>query len=152
LKRHPPLLRAAASLILLVTALALLFSVYRHVRTPIQLLRNAITVEGRITEKRVSTRGVIPVYTVRYVYPSPYGALRSGEQVVTRGFLRSLGEQGSPLPVRVSLGDHGLSAADSRLVFPGMAGIRLAAAVVLMLAAIVLVPLKWRQADPPQEN
>ncbi|GEM_PF-2460137 len=138
-------LSLAVSLILLLAALGLLYTVYRRVATPLMLLRGAVAVDGNITEKLVQRQPdtLLPfdvtVYVVRYAFPTSQGQVRTGEQIVTRGFYERLGEQGAPVEVTIRADDPAVSAVDARLTFPGSAGWRLGITAICLLIAYLLV-------------
>lgn len=133
-----------ATLALLAIAAALLFLAYRRIGFPLGLLEDAVVVDGVVTEKltqseRASPLPVeVPVYRVRYAYPNLQGQIRTGEQIVTRAAYSRLGDQGAPVQVTIHPVDPGVSAVDARVTFPGVAGVRLALAVIVLALAYVV--------------
>lgn len=143
-----PFARIVAAVLLVGASVYLLSSVYRRVRTPLQLLRQSITVEGVVTEKLVEKQPdrFLPfdpvAFVVRYAYPTPQGQMRTGEQSVTRAVYRRLGSPGTPAPVTFGLNDPGLSAIDPHLTFPGGSGWRLGLGCCILTVAVGIFPIK----------
>jgi hypothetical protein len=143
-----PIARIIAAVLLVGVSVYLLSSVYRRVRTPLQLLRQSITVEGVVTEKLIEKQPdrFLPfdpvAYVVRYAYPTPQGQVRTGEQPVTRAIYRRLGPPGTPAPVTFGLNNPGLSAIDPHLTFPGSSGWRLGIGCCLLTVAVGIFPIK----------
>lgn len=136
-RRLPSLL---ACLALLAIAAAFLFLAYRRIGLPLPLLQDAAVVDGVIAEKLIQPERASPlpfevsVFRVRYTYPNLQGQMRTGEQVVTRAAFARLGDQGAPVQVTIHPDDEGISAVDPRITFPGVAGVRLALAMIALLA------------------
>lgn len=131
---------------LLIGALGLGYLAYRRIGAPPQLLRNAVVVDGVITEKLIEDQRLnplpitVPAYVVRYSFPTTFGQMRTGQQTVTRATFERLGDQGAAAQVVMSPDDTGVNAIDARITFPAGAGVRLGAAIgCLALAYLVLV-------------
>ena len=143
-----PAARIIAAVLLVGVSVYLLLSVYRRIRTPLQLLRKSVTVEGVVTEKLVEKQPdrFLPfdpaAYVVRYAYPNAQGQMRSGEQPVTRAVYNRLDAPGSLTPVTFSLDQPGLSAIDPHLTFPGSSGWRLGIGCCLLTVAVGIFPIK----------
>jgi hypothetical protein len=143
-----PIVRIIAAVLLVGASVYLLSSVYRRVRTPLQLLRQSITVEGVVTEKLVEKQPdrFLPfdpvAYIVRYAYPNSQGQMRTGEQPVTRAVYNRLGSPGTAAPVTFSLDNSGTSAIDPHLTFPGSSGWRLGISCCLLTVAVGIFPIK----------
>ncbi len=123
----------------IVLALGLFYTAYHRVEVPAQLAASStLTVQGVVLEKLIEQRTdrllpfKVTTYVVRYAYPNMQGQMRTGEQVVTKGFFEQIGGQGSAVWITFSAEDSSRSAVDPRLTFPGSAGWR----VGLGLAAI----------------
>jgi hypothetical protein len=140
-----------ATLLLVLIALALGFWAYRRIGAPPQLLRSSVTVEGTITEKLVSQERLsplplmLPAYTIRYAFPTPQGLMRTGQQIVTRATYQRLGDQGAPATITLSPSDPAINAVDARITFPGVAGVRLAASLICLIAAYLIVLFGFMQ-------
>src|SRR5688572_26117269 len=126
LSRLPTARRAISLLaiaVLVVIAAGLSYLVYRQIGAPLKLMRSAVVVDGNIMEKLVQTRRLsplpveVPAYVVRYAFPNPQGQMRTGEQVVTKGFYSRLGKQGTPVEVYLSEKDPSVNAVDPRITF-----------------------------------
>lgn len=143
-----PLTRIIAAVLLVGVSVYLLSSVYRRVKTPLQLLGRSVTVEGVVTEKRVEKQPdrFLPfdpvAYIVRYAYPNAQGQMRTGEQPVTRAVFNRLDSPGTTTPVTFSLDKPGLSAVDPHLTFPGSSGWRLGIGFCLLTVAVGIFPIK----------
>lgn len=139
--------------ILIVGALGLGYLAYRRIGAPPQLLRGAVAVEGVITEKVIDKQVLnplsisVPVYIVRYAFPTTFGQMRTGQQTVTRAAYTRVGRQGSPVQVVISPNDAGINAVDARITFPAGAGIRLVGAVGCLIIAYVMLVLEVMQTN-----
>jgi hypothetical protein len=145
-KRHlVALITLSTAVVLAALALGLLYSAYRRSRLPLELSRQAVVTEGIITEKLVQRQSDrllpfdVPAFVVRYAYPTLDGQMRTGEQVVTRGFFERIGDPGTHVPVTMQEDNPSLSAVDPRLTFPGSVGWRMGAALVALFTASTLV-------------
>src|SRR5574341_198516 len=135
-----------ACLAFVAAAIGLFYTAYRRANTPLQLMNGTVMVDGNVTEKLIQRQPAtplpfeVPVYVVRYAYPSPQGQMRTGEQIVTRGFYEQLGGQGAPVTVTMREDDPGISAVEARLTFAGPASWRLMlAGLCLLVAYLALV-------------
>lgn len=140
------LVSGGLALILTLVALALFYLSYRRVGSPLELLRGeTVAVDGVIMEKLVQRQSdsILPfevtAYVVRYAFPTLQGQMRTGEQIVTRGFFESLGHQGAPVSVTLRFDDPAINAVDARLTFPASAGWRLGLGLVCLGLAYLLV-------------
>ncbi len=135
----------ALALWLLIGGTLLAATAVRRASMPLALLRGGLAVEGVITEKQLQWDDdrlipvAVPVYVIRYAYPTPGGQMRTGEQRVTRHFYAQSGEQGAPARILVESTNPAVSAIEARLTFPGAAGLRLALGLAAMAAAYLVL-------------
>lgn len=141
-------LRLAGALValgLLAVAAGLSYSAFRRVETIFRLAGSSITVQGVVTEKLVEQRPdrLLPfdvtTRVVRYAYPNPQGQMRTGEQVVTKGFFEQVRGQGAPVRITYSSTDPAISAIDPRLTLPAAAGWRAGMALAALALALMIV-------------
>ncbi len=122
-------------------AVGLLATTYPRALTSLRLLRQAVTVEGVVTEKLVTYESAgflpfdMPVYVVRYAFPTTWGQIRSGEQIVTRRFYDRVEGQGAPVTVTMRADNSDTNVVDARLTFPGRMGWRVILAGLCLIGA-----------------
>lgn len=134
----------AGALIVLVGGLGLFYTAYRRVETQVRLRGHMWASQGVVLEKLTAEEDdrllPFPVtsYLVRYAYPNAAGQMRTGEQTVPANFYAQAPEQGQPIPVAVHTDDPAVSAVNTALAFPGVAGWRAGLALAAALAALML--------------
>lgn len=142
---------ALAALGLLAVAVGPSYSAFRRVETIFRLVGSSITVQGVVMEKLVEQRAdrLLPfdvtTHVVRYAYPNPQGQMRTGEQVVTKGFFEQVRGQGAPVRITYSSTDPAISAIDPRLTFPASAGWRAGVALAALALALIVAAAVIRQ-------
>lgn len=138
-----------AAALLTISGLIMARSVYRRIETRLLLAKGSFQTEGILTEKTTgSGKDLIFPFTTctaRYTFPNAEGVIRNGEQELTAREFAHLPDPGRPVTVFFNPAEDGRSALSRSPGFPGAAGWRSLATILLLLGAAFLTGFGFRQ-------